>query len=93
MLATLIAVINLHLVLASWKVWIIIIEVTLILEFAAYWVIQTIDLWNTPDRRERLSVDAQNRVDEARRRGVAGLRSELAEARKGPRGERFLPLL
>ena len=54
MLTTLIAVVTVHLVHPSWDLWIIVIEVALILEFAAYWVVQTIDLWNTPDRRGRL---------------------------------------
>ena len=33
--------------------WVLVIEVALILEFAAYWVVQTIDLWKTPDRTRR----------------------------------------
>ena len=95
MLATLIAVVTLHLVLASWNLWIIVIEVALILEFAAYWVVQTIDLWNTPDRRERLPEDARNRLAEGRTEsGLAGLKSELVKAREDPhQGERLLPLL
>jgi hypothetical protein len=57
MLATLIAVVTVHLIQPGWDLWIIVIEATLILEFAAYWVVQTIDLWETPDRRERLPGD------------------------------------
>jgi hypothetical protein len=53
MLGTLIAVVTVHLVHRGWDLWIIVVEVALILEFAAYWAVQTIDLWETPDRRER----------------------------------------
>lgn len=57
MLGTLIAVVWVHLVHPSWDLWIIVIEVALICEFAIYWLVQTIDLWNTPDRRGRLPDD------------------------------------
>jgi hypothetical protein len=50
MLATLISVVILHLVVHH---WVLVIEVALILEFAAYWVVQTVDLWKTPDRTRR----------------------------------------
>lgn len=56
MLATLIAVVPVHLVHPRWLGvhWGLVAEVALILEFAAYWVVQTIDLWKTPDRSGRL---------------------------------------
>ena len=44
MLVTLISVVILHLV----NHWVLVIEVALILEFAAYWAVQTKELWNTP---------------------------------------------
>jgi hypothetical protein len=55
MLATLIGVVWVHLRHPSWLGvhWALVIEVALILEFAAYWVVQTIDLWKTPDRSGR----------------------------------------
>jgi len=94
MLVTLIAVFTLHLVHPSWGGWGIFIEVALIFEFAAYWAAQTIELWNTPDRRERLPEDARNRLAEGRTtRGLRGLISELVEARNEPAGQRLLPLL
>jgi hypothetical protein len=96
MLATLIAVVTLHIVRPDWmgELWITVLESALILEFGAYWVVQTIDLWNTPDRRERLPEDPRNRREEGRtKRGLAGLKSELVEARKNPPGQRLLPLL
>ena len=96
MLVTLIAVVTLHLVRPHWmgELWIIGLETALILEFAAYWVVQTIELWNTPDRRERLPEDARNRLAERRPKpGLAGLKPELLEAWKEPPGQRLLPLL
>lgn len=49
MVATLILVIGLHLfVLRAWQHAVIVIESALILEFAAYWAIQTVELWNSP---------------------------------------------
>ena len=97
MLATLIAVITLHIARPGWlgnDLWIIVLESALILEFAAYWVVQTIELWNTADRRERLPECAQRRLAEGRTKGgLAGMKSELAEAMKDPPGQRLLPLL
>jgi hypothetical protein len=95
MLGTLIVVVAVHLLHPSWERWIIVLEAALILEFAAYWVVQTIDLWNTPDRRERLSEDARNRLAEARTKGgVAELKSEVVKAMEDPhQGEKLLPLL
>ena len=54
MLATLIAVLWVHRSRGLGGHWGLLAEVALILEFAAYWVVQTIDLWKTPDRSERL---------------------------------------
>jgi hypothetical protein len=96
MLVTLIAVVTLHLVRPHWmgELWIIVLETSLILEFAAYWVVQTIELWDTPDRRERLPEHARKRLAEGgTKRGLAGLKSELVQARKERPGQRLLPLL
>jgi hypothetical protein len=90
MLVTLIAVVTLHLVVdPSWEFWVLLIETALILEFAAYWVVQTIELWNTPDRRELLPEDTRKRT----KHGLKGLKSELVEARTKPRGEKLWPFL
>jgi hypothetical protein len=96
MLVTLIAVATLQIVrphlMKDFEI--IVLESTLILEFAAYWVGQTIELWNTPDRRELLPEDARNLLAEGRTtRGLRGLKSELFEARTDPRGQRLLRLL
>jgi len=91
MLVTLIAVVKLRLGGADWG---IVAETALILEFAVYWGVQTIELWDTPNRMARLPEDVRNRLAEGRTtRGWAGLKSELAEARKYPRGQRLVPLL
>jgi hypothetical protein len=94
MVVTLIAVVAAHLAHRGWELWVLVIETTLILEFAAYWVIQTIELWNTPDRTERLSDDDRNLL--AKRPttgGLTGFKSGLAEARSEEPGQRLLPFL
>ena len=54
MLATAITVLWVHHSrgLGHWGLW---AEVALIGEFAAYWMVQTIDLWRTPDRIMRFT--------------------------------------
>lgn len=52
MLATFVAVIIVHFTLQDrWRLWILWLESLLILQFAVYWVVQTIELWDTPDPR------------------------------------------
>jgi hypothetical protein len=91
MLGTLIFVVFLHLRHPSWlgELWVLVIEAALILEFAAYWVVQTVELWNTPDRRELLPED----VREQTKHGLKGLKSDLADARTKPRGDKLWPFL
>ena len=93
MLATLIAVVTLHIARPDWDrgLWIIVLETLLILEFAAYWVVQSIELWDTPDPRERVSEAARRRLAEGQTK--RGLIDELVQARKRPSGQRLLPLL
>jgi hypothetical protein len=94
MAVTLIAVITAYLAHPQWELWGILIESALILEFAAYWVGQTIELWDSPDRRERLPEDARNRLAERlTTRGPKGLKSALVEARNDRSGPRLLRLL
>ena len=86
MLVTLIAVVILHFVLKdNWRYWILALESFLILEFAAYWVVQSIELWDSPDPRERLPEDARPRPVERGKRRLGGLRDEVAQARKDGR--------
>ena len=96
MLVTLIAVVALHIARPHLfgELWIFVLESLLILEFAAYWVVQTVELWDTPDRMERLRKDAMDRLAERPMKGGRdGLKSDLVEAMKYPRGQRLLPLL
>jgi hypothetical protein len=91
MLGTLIFVVFLHLRHPSWlgEVWLLVIEAALILEFALYWLVQTAELWDTPDRRELLSQATRNQT----KHGLKGLKSDLAQARTKPRGEKLWPFL
>jgi len=60
MVATLLLVIGLHFfVLQSWQHAVIFIESALILEFAAYWAIQTVELWKSPRREDLCSPEDQ----------------------------------
>jgi hypothetical protein len=86
MLVTFTAVVTLHIARPHWMgdLWIIVLESGLILEFAAYWVVQSIELWDSPDPRERLPEDPQP-PDGGTRRGVRGLIDEVVEAKKAGR--------
>jgi hypothetical protein len=94
MLATLVAVVTGHLVRHGWELWVLVVEALLILEFAAYWGVQTIELWDTPDRRDRLPDDDQRQLAQGRTEGgIAGLKSGLVDLRNGTAGQRLLPFL
>ncbi len=94
MIVTLIAVVVLHLVLDSWNHWVIVAETTLIFEFTVYWVIQTIELWKTPNRFELLPDADQTRLAQRRgTRGPTGMVSEVAEPRTPSMQERLLTAL
>lgn len=47
---TLVAVVCLHLILDGFNHAIIVVEAAMIVAFAVYWVVQTIELWGTPTR-------------------------------------------
>ncbi len=97
MLAFLIAVVTLHVVRPDWwrkDLEIIFLESVLILLFAAYWVVQTIELWDFPDRRERLPEAARDRLAQGRTNpGLKGLKSELFDPTEETRDQRLLRLL
>ena len=94
MIVTLIAVVVLHIALDSWNHWVIVVETALILEFTVYWVIQTIELWRTPNRFELLPDADQPRLAQPRRtRSPAGLLPEVVEATRPPVRERLLTAL
>jgi hypothetical protein len=50
MVLTLLAAVWLHQVLDGFNHAVIVVEAALIVEFAVYWVVQTIELWGTPTR-------------------------------------------
>jgi hypothetical protein len=96
MLGTLIAIVALHI----WRpdlfgvLWVTILESALTLEFTAYWVVQTIDLWDSPDRRERLpAADRERLTQRCTSGGLTGLKSELTEAKNAPAGEKLMTFL
>lgn len=95
MLATLIGVLTLHLASSGWlrDIWILVLETALILEFTAYWVVQTIDLWVTPDIRGCLPEAERNRLPGERAPGMKGLKAEFAKAWHAPAGKKLLSLL
>jgi hypothetical protein len=94
MIVTLIAVVVLHFALDSWNHWVIVVETALILEFTVYWVVQTIELWRTPNRFELLpEADQPQFARRGRTRGPAGLLPEVVEATRPPVRERLLTAL
>jgi len=95
MIVTLTTVVVLHLVLDSWGYWVIVVETALILEFTFYWVIQTVELWRTPNRFELLPDADQRRLAQRRRtRGPVGLSpEEVVETTRPPMQERLLRAL
>jgi hypothetical protein len=95
MIVTLTTVVVLHLVLDSWGYWVIVVETALILEFTVYWVIQTVELWRTPNRFELLPDADQRRLAQRRRtRGPVGLSpEEVVETTRPPVQERLLRAL
>jgi hypothetical protein len=94
MLVTLIAVVVLHFALDVWNYWVIVVETALILEFTVYWVVQTIELWRTPDRFELLPEADQPRLAQRRRAGgPSGLLPEDVAATTAPIQERLLSAL
>jgi hypothetical protein len=86
MLATLIGVVTAHLVNSNWlgDLFIIVLETLLILQFAAYWVVQTIELWDTPDPRHPLAERAPPQLSEVQTKSgrLREMKTEFAEARK-----------
>jgi len=94
MVVTLIAVVVLHLTLDRWSHWVIVSEIVLITEFTVYWVVQTIELWRTPNRFELLPDADQAKLAQRRpTRGLARLRQETVEATRLPTGDRLLTAL
>jgi hypothetical protein len=93
MIVTLIAVVVLHFALDSWNHWVIVVETALILEFTVYWVVQTIELWRTPNRFELLPEADQPRLAHRRTGGPSGPLPEVVAATTPPIKERLLTAL
>ena len=91
MLATLVSVVLLHFLVDNWNHAVIVVETALILEFAAYWAIQTVELWRTPNREELIPESERPQLAQRRRtRGPIGLLPEMREVSKYPIEERLM---
>lgn len=83
MFITLILVMALRLVVNGWSQWVLVLEALLILEFAAYWVLQTIELWTTPNRVELIPERLRTQLVHGRAvPGPAGLVNEVRQLRE-----------
>jgi hypothetical protein len=96
MVATLIAVVAAHI----WRpelfgvVWVTVLESAVTLEFCVYWVVQTIDLWDSPERSERLSdADRELLAHRSTKNGIAGLKSEVQDVMNAPAGQKLMTFL
>jgi hypothetical protein len=59
MALTLVAAVTAHQVLDGFNHVVLVVEVALIAEFGAYWLVQTVELWNTSTRDELVAVDCR----------------------------------
>jgi hypothetical protein len=50
-----------HLLLDGFNHVVLVVEVALIAEFGAYWLVQTVELWNTPTRDELVDAECRPR--------------------------------
>jgi hypothetical protein len=90
---TLLLVIAVHLAW-GWNYWVIVLESALILEFAAYWIIQTIELWNAPNRIELIPKEMQPQLVQRREKvGPTGLVNDIREMTQYPKEERLMRAL
>jgi hypothetical protein len=61
MALTLVAAVAAHLLLDGFNHVVLVVEVALIAEFGAYWLVQTVELWNTSTRDELVDVECRPR--------------------------------
>jgi hypothetical protein len=59
MALTLVAAVAAHQMLDGFNHVVLVVEVALIVEFGAYWLVQTVELWNTATRDELVDVDCR----------------------------------
>lgn len=91
MIVTITGVVVTHLVLDGWNHWVIVLETLLLLEFTAYWVVQTVELWGVQSRVELLTEPAKQAIDLGRRSaGVKGLLDDTREVLGSPPDLRLL---
>lgn len=89
MLITLALVMGVRLLVSNWSQWVLVLEGLLIVEFAAYWVAQTIELWKTPNRVELIPERLRTQLAHTRETpGPAGLINEVRQLRQLPSDER-----
>jgi hypothetical protein len=90
---TLLLVIAVHLAW-GWNHWVIALESALILEFAAYWIIQTIELWKAPTRLELIPEEMQPQLAQRREKvGPTRLVEDIREMTQYPKDERLMRAL
>ncbi|HEX4558760.1 MAG TPA: hypothetical protein VH166_06150 [Mycobacterium sp.] len=78
----------------GWNHWVIALESALILEFAAYWVIQTIELWQAPSRIELIPEQMQPQLAQRREKaGPTGLVKDIRDMTQYPKDERLMRAL
>jgi hypothetical protein len=61
MALTLVAAVAAHLLLDGFNHVVLVVEVALIAEFGAYWLVQTVELWNTSTRDELVDAECRPR--------------------------------
>ena len=90
MFITLVLVIGVRLLVRGWSDWVLVLEALLIVEFAAYWTLQTIELWKTPNRVELIPERLRSQLAHKRELpGPAGLVKEVRQLRQLPSDERL----
>lgn len=61
MLASFVGIVGLHLVWSGFTLWFFWLEAVLLVEFAVFWVVQTIELWDRVQRTESRSLPLRSR--------------------------------
>ena len=74
MALTLVAAVAAHLLLDGFNHVVLVVEGALIAEFGAYWLVQTVELWNTSTRDELVDAECRPRGEKAHAGAVEPLR-------------------
>ena len=51
-----------HLQSEGWNIPVFALETVLLLEFAIFWAVQTVELWNVPDRNTLMTPEMQEKL-------------------------------